>query len=450
VEGLILNKIYTGAVEGYSSDGLGVVHLNGEAVFVPNAVRGETIDLRITRLMKNCAAGEIVSVRNPSPERVEPDCPYYGECGGCDFRHVRYDEELRAKRQRVQDALRRIGGLTLPVEEILGAADPLHYRNKCQYPVGVDGSVGFYRRRTHSVVPVTACRIQAAQADATAGAVREWMCRYRVPAYDERTGRGLVRHIYVRVNREGESLCCVLINGRQAPKEPELAALVRAAAPKTIGVVLGSNTRRVNVILGDRYRTVWGQDYLMDTLCGLSFKLSVPSFYQVNREQAEVLYGKALEFAGLTGRETVLDLYCGTGTITLCMASKAKRVIGAEIVPEAIQDANENRERNGITNAEFFCGDAADVAAKLEQDGLRPDVITVDPPRKGLAPEVVRSVCAMSPQRVVYVSCDPATLARDAKLFGELGYTATRAVAVDLFPGTKHVESVLLFSHDKT
>ena len=210
--------------------------------------------------------------------------------------------------------------------------------------------------------------------------------------------------------------------------------------------MLNTNTKKGNVILGDKYRTIWGQDFLMDTLCGLQFKLSVPSFYQVNRDQAEVLYGKALEFAGLTGEETVLDLYCGTGTITICLAKQAKRAIGAEIVPPAIADAKENAARNGIKNAEFFCGDAADIAAKLEAEGLRPDVITVDPPRKGLAPEVIASVAAMAPKRVVYVSCDPATLGRDVKIFRELGYQPARACAVDMFPGTRHVETVVLMS----
>ena len=273
------------------------------------------------------------------------------------------------------------------------------------------------------------------------------MKKYKISAYDERTGKGLIRHIYVRVNKKGESLCCVVANGKQVPREPELAAFVRAAAPRTVGVVLNTNTKKGNVILGDKYRTIWGQDFLMDTLCGLRFKLSVPSFYQVNRDQAEVLYGKALEFAGLTGEETVLDLYCGTGTITLCLAKRAKRAIGAEIVPPAIEDAKENAARNGIENAEFFCGDAADIAAKLEAEGLRPDVITVDPPRKGLAPEVIASVAGMEPKRVVYVSCDPATLGRDVKIFRELGYQPVRACAVDMFPGTRHVESVVLLSH---
>ena len=443
------NQIYTGTVEGYSSEGLGIVRLDGAVVFVPQAVRGETIDLKITKVMKTAAAGEIVKIHKPSPDRAAPECPYYGQCGGCDFQHLTYPEELRAKRQRVQDALTRLGGADVQVEEILGAKNPLHYRNKSQYPVGADGAIGFYRARSHQVVPVKRCLIQPEAADKTAAAVGEWMRRYKIPAYDETAGKGLVRHIYVRVNQKGESLCCVVINGKQAPREPELAAFVCAAVPHTVGVLVNSNTKRGNVILGEKYRTLWGQDFLMDTLCGLAFKLSVPSFYQVNRDQAEVLYGRALAYAGLTGTETVVDLYCGIGTITLCLAKRAKRVIGAEIVPAAIRDAGENAARNHIENAEFFCGDAAEAAARLEAEGLRPDVITVDPPRKGLAPEVIGSIAAMGPARVVYVSCDPATLGRDVKRFGELGYRAVRACAVDMFPGTRHVETVVLLSQQK-
>ena len=446
MEALEKGSVYTAVIDGYSSEGLGIARVNGAVVFVPHAVRGEEIDLRITKVMKTSCAGEIVKIHNPSPERMEPECPYAGKCGGCAYRHLTYPEELWAKRQRVQDALTRIGGLELTVEEILGAKNPEHYRNKSQYPVGADGSIGFFQARTHKVVPIRRCLIQTEAADRTAQAVGEWMRRYKISAYDETTGKGLVRHVCVRVNRKGESLCCVVVNGNKVPREPELAAYVTAAVPHTVGVLLNSNTRRGNVVLGDKYRTLFGRNYLMDTLCGLEFKLSMPSFYQVNRDQAEVLYGKALEFAGLTGNETVLDLYCGIGTITLCLAKAAKRVIGAEIVPPAIRDAKENALRNHVENAEFFCGDAADIAAKLESDGLRPDVVTVDPPRKGLAPEVIASVAAMGPEKVVYVSCDPATLGRDVKIFREFGYEAKRAAAVDMFPGTAHVETVVLLS----
>ena len=443
-------QMHTALVEGYSSEGYGVVRLDGAVVFVPRAVRGERVDLKIVRVMKTHALGELVKVHAPSPERAVPDCPYYGKCGGCDFRHLSYAEELWAKRQRVQDALARIGGSDVRVEEILGAKNPEHYRNKCQYPVGPHGEIGFFQARTHQVVPVDRCLLQPEVCDRTAHAVGGWMKRYKISAYDEATGRGLIRHVYVRTNRRGESLCCVVANGRKVPREAELAALVLAAAPKTLGVVLNVNTKKGNVILGDQYRTLWGQDFLMDTLCGLEFRLSVPSFYQVNRDQAEVLYAKALEFAALTGEETALDLYCGAGTITLCLAGRARRVIGSEIVPAAIRDAKENAERNGVTNAEFFCGDAADTAAELAAQSLRPDVITVDPPRKGLAPEVAASAAAMGPERIVYVSCDPGTLGRDVKLFAEQGYRAVRAAAVDMFPGTRHVETIILLQKENS
>ena len=437
------NNIYTARIEGYSSEGLGIARIDGQVVFVHGAVRGELCRILVMKVLKNAAFGKVTELLEPSPERREPDCPYYGRCGGCDFRHLSYREELWAKRQRVQDALTRLGGSDVEVEEILGAADPLYYRNKSQYPVSA-GKVGFYRARTHDVVDIERCLIQKPQADAAAAALRDYMRDFAVPSYDEKTGRGLLRHLYVRTNRRGESLVCVLANGERLPHEEELVGRLRRAVPDCVGVVLGVNTRRGNTILGERYRTLWGADTLEDELCGLTFRLSVPSFYQVNRDQAEVLYRKAVEYAGLTGGELVVDLYCGAGTITQVMAGGAGRVIGAEIVPEAIEDARENARRNGIENVEFFCGDAAQLAADFAGRGLRPDVICVDPPRKGLAPEVIAAAAQMAPQRVVYVSCDPGTLGRDVKRFAEYGYRVQRAAACDLFPGTRHVETVCL------
>ena len=442
------NNIYTARIEGYSSEGLGIARIDGQVVFVHGAVRGELCRVLVMKVLKNAAFGKVTELLEPSPERREPDCPYYGRCGGCDFRHLSYREELWAKRQRVQDALTRLGGSDVEVEEILGAADPLYYRNKSQYPVSA-GKVGFYRARTHDVVDIEHCLIQKPQADAAAAALRDYLRDFAVPSYDEKTGRGLLRHLYVRTNRRGESLVCVLANGERLPHEEELVGRLRRAVPDCVGVVLGVNTRRGNTILGERYRTLWGADTLEDELCGLTFRLSVPSFYQVNRDQAEVLYRKAVEYAGLTGGELVVDLYCGAGTITQVMAGGAGRVIGAEIVPEAIEDARENARRNGIENVEFFCGDAAQLAADFAGRGLRPDVICVDPPRKGLAPEVIAAAAQMAPQRVIYVSCDPGTLGRDVKRFAEYGYRVQRAAACDLFPRTRHIETVVLLSHKK-
>ena len=438
------NKTYRARIEGYTSEGLGVARIDGQAVFVHRALRGEDCDVLILKALKNAAFGKAVRVYAPSPHRVEPDCPYYGRCGGCDFRHMDREEELEAKRQRVQDALRRIGGSDVTVEGIL-SGEPLHYRNKSQYPVSADGQVGFYKARSHQVIPVDCCRIQKPQADAAAEALRRYIRECGVPCYDERTRRGLVRHLYVRTNSAGQSLVCVLVNGRKLPREDTLVSLMRQALPDAVGVVLGVNTQPTGAVLGSEYRTLWGADVLEDTLCGLSFRLSVPSFYQVNHDMAEVLYDTAVDFAGLTGHETVLDLYCGAGTITQVMARRAARVIGAEIVPEAIADARENARRNGIENVEFFCGAAA-AAADFAAKGLRPDVICVDPPRKGLSPEVVAAAASMAPQRIVYVSCDPATLARDVKRFAQEGYCAVRAAAVDMFPGTANVETVCLLS----
>ena len=443
---LAKNQEHTVTIEGYGEGGMGVARIDGRVVFVHGALRGEKCRVLILKTLKSVAFAKVLEVVEPSCTRVTPDCPYFPRCGGCTYRHMSYEEELRLKKLRVQDNLARIGGSGVTVEEILGAADTLRYRNKAQYPVSKDGKVGFYRARTHEVIECEQCLLVKSEADAAAGALREYMRRCRVAGYDEKTGRGLVRHLYVRSNAAGESLVCVLVNGNELPQEETLVALLRGACPKCRGIVLGTNTKKGNVILGDCYRTLWGEDRLEDTLCGKRFRLSVPSFYQVNRAQAERLYAKAIEFADLTGQETVLDLYCGAGTITLALSDHAKRVLGAEIVPEAIDDARENAVRNGVKNVEFFCGDASDVAKKLAQEHLRPDVITVDPPRKGLAADVVESIAAMQPERVVYVSCDSATMARDVKRFAELGYTVTRAAAVDMFPRADHIETVVLLS----
>ena len=438
----VKGQIYHAHIEGYASDGSGVARIGGMAVFVKNAIRDELTDVLVEHVGHSAAWGRVVKQHHPCPARIRPDCELYESCGGCQFRHMNYPEELEAKRMRVEDALRRIGGLTLGVSRIWGAERTDRYRNKIQFPVG-DRAIGYYRARSHDVVDVADCMLQPERAAACRKAVLDWMVKYSVPHYNERAHKGLVRHLYLRFNQAGETLCCLVVNGKTLPHADELVVALRAADPGLVGVVLSVNTRKTNVILGQEYHTLWGRDWLEETLCGLTFRLSVPSFFQINRAQTEVLYGRALELAGLTGTETVLDLYCGIGTISLAMAGRAGRVIGAEIVPQAIEDAKDNAARNGITNAEFFCGDAVRVAARLSEEGLRPDVITVDPPRKGLSPEVPELLARMNPRRIVYVSCDPATLARDLKRLEELGYKAVHAEAVDLFPRTAHIESVV-------
>lgn len=444
------NQLHTVAVTGYTAEGLGVARISGQVVFVHGGVRGETCSVRILKVLKNIAYARVEEVLEPSPARREPDCPHFPACGGCSFRHVSYEEELEAKQQRVEDALRRVGGADVAVEEILGGASVDGYRNKCQFPVSPDGRAGFFRARSHQVIPALDCRLQAPQANAAAAAVEGYLLDFDVPAYDEKTHRGLLRHIYVRTNRDGQALVCLVVNGDRLPGEEELVRRIRAVCPDAAGILLNVNRERTNVVLGDAYRTLWGEDTLTDTLCGLTFRLSAPAFYQVNRVQAERLYEKAIEFAQLTGRETVLDLYCGAGTITLAMARHAGRVIGAEIVPEAVENARENARENGITNAEFFCGDAGGVARKLASEQLRPDVVVVDPPRKGLGEDVIPVVAAMGPERIVYVSCDPGTLGRDVKRFAGQGYAVTRAAAADLFPRTRHVETICLLTKHST
>ena len=436
-------------IEGYGSAGEGVARLEGQAVFVKGALAGEICQVQLLKVGKSAAWGRVTQVLTPVPGRQSPDCPRYPRCGGCQLRHMTYAEELRFKRQKVQDALQRIGGWTGRVEKIHGAEAPDRYRNKIQFPVADGPRVGFFRARSHEVIDAEDCLLQPLAATRLREAFKLWMERYQVPAYDERVHGGLIRHFYVRVNQRGQSLCAVIANGTDLPHQEELVQALRRAEPDLAGVVLSVNQEKTNVILGKTHRCLWGRDYLEDTLCGLTFRLSVPSFYQVNREQAEVLYGRALAFAGLTGRETVLDLYCGIGTITLVMARQAKRAIGAEVIPAAVEDAKANAARNEVTNAEFLCADAAQAAQTLADRGLRPDVICVDPPRKGLAPAVIDAIVQMAPQRLVYVSCDPGTLARDVKLLTQHGYTLTQALAVDMFPQTPHVETVVLLSQQK-
>lgn len=449
MDGWKKNASLTLEITGYTAEGMGVARWEGRVVFIPGTILGERWEVQLLKVKTNVAWGRAVRLLAPSPERVELDCPLAGRCGGCQYRHMTYEEELRAKRQRVQDALTRVGGVSLELPQVLGAENPLRYRNKVQFPVAQEKrglAVGYYRSRSHDVLDVDDCLLQPETVTTLRRAFKGWMERYRVPAYDEGTCQGLIRHLYVRTNQASEALCCVVANGTRLPHAPELVQSLRQAVPTLAGLVLNTNTKDTNVILGPSYRTIWGRDFLEERLCGMTFRLSVPSFFQINRAQTERLYAQALEFAGLTGRETVLDLYCGIGTISLALAQRAGQVIGAEIVPEAVQDAQANAARNQVDNARFLCGDAGEAAFQLAAEGIRPQVICVDPPRKGLAPEVPEILASMEPERIVYVSCDPATLARDVKRFGELGYPAVKSQAVDLFPRTAHVETVVLLS----
>ena len=441
------------SIETATIDGSGVARVDGQVVFVPGALPGERCSVRIAHVGRSAVFAQLLSVLTPSAHRVEPDCPYFPRCGGCALRHMDYEQELALKQAHVQSCLTRIGGQTISALPITGAAQTDGYRNKVQFPVQEqDGRpvAGFFSGKTHRVIPVRHCRIQPDCADAIRGAVLAWMEQYHIRAYDEQTHTGYIRHIYIRFGTEsGQILVCIVANCAQLPKKKQLVAALLAAEPGITTIVFSPNTKKGNTVLGTEFHPLYGDGTITDTLCGLQFRLSAPAFYQVNHAQAERLYEKAVQLAGLTGNETVLDLYCGTGTITLCLARHAKKAIGVEIVPQAIEDAKFNAAQNGMENAEFFCMDAGQAAKMLADRRVRPDVIVVDPPRKGVSADVIEAISAMAPQRVVYVSCDPATLARDLKLLTAAGYTLQTAEAFDLFPRCAHVETVVLLSHKK-
>ncbi len=388
-----------------------------------------------------------MEILEPSAHRLQPECPHAKDCGGCVFWHMTYEEELRAKQGRVVDALRRIGGVELEEIPITGCPGVTGYRNKAQYPVGTvfgKPTAGFFRQRTHQVVPVRRCLIQAETADRARDAVVRWMRQHNVSVYDEQTKKGLVRHIYVRTAMAtGQVLVCLVINGDDVPYRSSLVDNLLKDVKNLTSLCLSIHKKPGNTVLGDRFITLYGEDTIEDILCGLRFRLSPRSFYQVNRDQAEVLYERAISKAELTGTETVLDLYCGTGTISLALSKYAKEVIGVEIIPAAIEDAKENARRNGVENARFLCADAAQAAAQFAAEGIRPHVIVVDPPRKGLDQQVIDAMAQMAPQKIVYVSCDPATLARDLARLREYGYETKEAEALDMFPRCAHVEAVV-------
>ena len=446
---LIKNQIYEATVTDYTAEGQGIAHVEGCAVFLPNAVAGERVRLRIEHPRKTWAAGKIVEILEKSPHRVNRECPVAKLCGGCDFWHMDYEEETRLKAERVKTCLNRLGGENLTEVPILAAPTCYGYRNKAQYPVSSKKGrayAGFFRAGTHDVVENQRCLILPEQTDNVKDTVMDYVNQYRVPAYDETTHTGLLRHIYVRRGAvSGQILVCLVCNGEKLPKVDALIARLKAI-PGFTTLVLSVNTKKGNAVLGDKSVTLCGPGYIEDTLCGLNFRLSPRSFYQVNHHQAQRLYEAAISQAEITKNDTVLDLYCGVGTITLAMAGAAGKVIGVEVIPQAVEDARDNAKRNGIENAEFFCGDAGAAALELEKNGVKPDVVVVDPPRKGLNADTIEALHRMAPRRIVYVSCDPATLARDVALLKDQGYTLASATAADLFPRCSHVETVVLLS----
>ena len=449
------NQILTLRIERLSSDGSGVAHSpDGETVFVPGAAPGDEADVRIVKDCKRYAFGILDHLRTPSPDRIPVDCAVAGPCGGCSLRHLDYIAELRAKQENVTDAFRRIGGLDVPVLDICPSPEVDRYRNKVQFPVGLDKNgnpcIGFYAGRTHRIVPCPDCKLQPGVLNDIGNALCRFFAENGIQPYNEETGRGLVRHIFLRRGaHSGQIMVCLVCTRPNLPHADALCTRLREQFADIATILLNVNSKNTNVILGTETHTLYGPGYIEDTLCGVPVQLGPLSFYQVNTLAAERLYGIAAQYAQLTPDDLLLDLYCGMGTIGLSMVDYCRELVGVEIVPEAIESAKANAARMGdavAAKSRFFCADAGQAATRLAAEGLHPDVVMLDPPRKGCDEATLSAVVRMAPRRVVYVSCNPATAARDAAWLEQNGYHAEKVQPVDLFPRTKHCETVVLLS----
>ncbi len=443
------NEIIELNITSLTSDGDGVGRAGEMVFFVPNTAVGDTIRAKVLKVKKNVGFARVEEIVTPSPDRIEADCPVSFSCGGCVYRHISYEAECRAKRQKVIDAVTRIGKLDGElVRDIIPSKNIDGYRNKAMIPVGrnCDGEVvmGYYARHSHHIMHCLRCQLSPLIFNDIIEDVYAFL-RHRPALVYTPQNRCGIRHIYLRyAETTGDVMFCIVAGSRHFDGEDVLYHSIEEKYQQVKSIIVNVNAEDTNVILGKHSHTVYGEGFITDTLCGLRFEIAPEAFYQINRTQAETLYAKAKEYAHLSGSETLIDLYCGAGTIGLSMADKCKELIGVEIIPEAIENAKRNAQQNGVHNARFFCGDATAAAAKLRLEGVAPDVIVVDPPRKGLTPELIDTIVQMSPDRVVYVSCDPATMARDLKLFTEQNYSVKEITPVDMFPRTSHVESVVL------
>lgn len=448
-----LGQSYTIDIVGMGHSGEGVGRYHDFTVFVPHALPGEKVKATVTTVKASYAKAKLEAVLAPAVDRIVPRCPVYERCGGCQLQHLAYPAQLAAKRQTVVDALSRIGKLAdVVVKPTLAAEEPWRYRNKMQFPVGLAGgrlAVGCFAQGSHDIIDIDDCLIQQAANNEVARAVRAIVADLGLAPYDERTGRGLIRHVLGRVGTASGEVMVVLVTARaELPQQEAIVNRLRAAVPGLVSIVHNVNSERTNVILGRRTATIWGRDTIRDRLGEFVFEISALSFFQVNSAQAAVLYAQAVDYAGLTGRETVIDAYCGTGTIALFLARRAAKVYGVEVVAPAIADAIKNAAANGIANAEFLVGDAVEVLPALYRQGIRPHAIVVDPPRAGCDPAVLATFVRMRPGRIVYVSCNPASLARDLAVLAAEGYTAREVQPVDMFPQTYHVECVALVGRE--
>lgn len=446
------NDVLTVEIEDIGHDGAGIGKVDGYTLFVKDAVIGDVVEVKVMKAKKNYGYAKLLKIITPSASRVEPLCPYAKQCGGCQIQMMSYEEQLRFKENKVRNNLKRIGGFEeIPMEPILGMKNPFYYRNKAQFPVGYDKEgnliTGFYAGRTHSIINNRRCYLGVSENELVLNQVLDWMERNHISAYEEESGKGLIRHVLIRYGfTTKEVMVCLVVNGAGIPAKEDLIEGLRTI-PGMTSITISSNTKQTNVIMGEKITLLWGQTYITDFIGNIQYQISPLSFYQVNPAQTKRLYETALEYAGLSGDETVWDLYCGIGTISLFLAQRAKQVYGVEIIPAAIEDAKRNARLNQIENAQFFVGKAEEVLPeKYEKEQIYADVIVVDPPRKGCEESVLDTMVQMEPKRIVYVSCDSATLARDLKYLCERGYEMKKVKAIDQFPQTEHVETVCLLS----
>lgn len=449
------NDVLTVEIEDIGHDGAGIGKVDGYTLFVKDAVIGDVVEVKVMKAKKNYGYAKLLKIITPSASRVEPLCPYAKKCGGCQIQMMSYEEQLRFKENKVRNNLKRIGGFEeIPMEPILGMKNPFYYRNKAQFPVGYDKEgnliTGFYAGRTHSIINNRRCYLGVSENELVLNQVLDWMERNHISAYEEESGKGLIRHVLIRYGfTTKEVMVCLVVNGAGIPAKEDLIEGLRTI-PGMTSITISSNTKQTNVIMGEKITLLWGQPYITDFIGNIQYQISPLSFYQVNPAQTKRLYETALEYAGLSGDETVWDLYCGIGTISLFLAQRAKQVYGVEIIPAAIEDAKRNARLNQIENAQFFVGKAEEVLPeKYEKEQIYADVIVVDPPRKGCEESVLNTMVQMNPKRIVYVSCDSATLARDLKYLCERGYEMKKVKAIDQFPQTEHVETVVMLSHKK-
>lgn len=451
--GLCENRTVEAEVTAVTGEGSGISRIDGMVLMTPGALPGDRCRILVEKVGKKLSYGRLLEVTAPSPDRREPPCPAFSECGGCAFQDLSYEAECRIKEGWVKDSIRRLGGICADVLPIIPSVSEKRYRNKAIYQAGTgpDGRVvfGFYKRKTHDVTDASGCILQPKEFGDILGAVKFFADEKKISVYDEATGKGLLRAVFIRKAAEtGETGVCLVANGSRLPDQELLVSLLTDRFPDIVSVMINENREKTNVVLGKRFISLWGKDRITDVLCGRKFDISPASFYQVNHDTAQVLYGKVREYAGLGESDTLLDLYCGAGTIGLSVIGDRGRLIGAEIVPEAVENAVANAEQNGVENAEFICADAEIAAKSLSERGLRASVVVVDPPRKGCSEKTLECICGMAPQKIVYVSCGHATLARDMKYLCEKGYGPERIQPVDMFPRTCHVETVVLMTRN--